>query len=297
MTPKRISCSFRTVSFIPPPLVVAGASGELMGLWLFQLGRSVLSQQLVLLGLQNGLDAFQAGGRSVREGFLTGVLQTLRGIAIRQLQQGHTGLVALLLHLVGGEKESYHGSSMLTNLFRPADKPLAVLLQVGLVVRRHMALQRAVLVGAAVEPQMGSDTGSGEEDFYCGPGKTHIHLLLDVLIRHGIIHAFYADVVVILDSSHLPDCQLKRCSRKRQQEQFLLRKASYQVALSFLEGLVVEGFQLLTDCLIQFREGQKLAIAQRRQNPGGDHTHRALHKGLVLGVAGAGRKDGGAAVL
>ena len=111
-----------------------------MSLWLIRLGRSVLSQQLVLPGFQDGLDALQAGRGSVREGFLTGALQTLRGIAIRQFQQGHTGLVALLLHLVGGEKEPYHGSSVLADLLRPADETLAIPLQVALVVRRHMPL-------------------------------------------------------------------------------------------------------------------------------------------------------------
>ena len=107
---------------------------------------------------------------------------------------------------------------------------------------------------------MGGDPGTGEEDLYCGLGETHIHLLLDVLIRHGIIHALRADMVVILDGGHFPDCQLKRCSRKRQQKQFLLRKASCPAALPFLKGLVVEYFQFLMDCFIQFRKGQELTV-------------------------------------
>ena len=41
---------------------------------------------------------------------------------------------------------------------------------------------------------MGGDPGTGEEDLYCGLGETHIHLLLDVLIRHGIIHTLRADI-------------------------------------------------------------------------------------------------------
>ena len=75
----------------------------------------------------------------------------MRRIAICQFQQCHTGLVALLLHLVGGEKEPYHSSGVLADLLCPADETLAIPLQVGLVVRRHMALHRAVLVGTAME--------------------------------------------------------------------------------------------------------------------------------------------------
>ena len=64
MTLRRISCSFRTVSLLSigiPPLVVAGAPGKLMGLWLFRPDRSILNEQLVLARFQNGLDAFLAG--------------------------------------------------------------------------------------------------------------------------------------------------------------------------------------------------------------------------------------------
>ena len=144
---------------------------------------------------------------------------------------------------------------------------------------------------------MGGNPGTGEEYLYCGLGETHIHLLLDVLIRHGIIHALRADMVVILGGGHFPDCQLKRCSRKRQQEQFLLRKASCPAALPFLKGLVVECFQFLMDCFIQFRKGQELTVTQSRQDPGGGHANGPLHKSLVFGTAGTGRENGGTVVL
>ena len=60
---------------------------------------------------------------------------------------------------------------------------------------------------------------------------------------------------------------------------------------------MVEGFQLLTDCLIQFRKGQKLAVAQSSQDPGRDHADGAFHKGLVLGTVGASGENGSAVVL
>ena len=198
---------------------------------------------------------------------------------------------------MGREEKPHHGSGVLANLLRPADETLTIPLQVGLVVRRHMVLHRAVLVGTAMKPQMRGDTGAREENFYCGPGKAHIHLLLDVLIRHGVVHALHTDVVVILDGCHFPDCQLERSCRQRLQKELLLGKTGCPAAFSFLKWLVVEGFQLLTDCLIQFHKGQKLAVAQSSQDPGRDHADGALHKGLVLGTAGPGGENGGAVVL
>ncbi len=221
----------------------------------------------------------------------------MRGIAVCQFQQGHTGLVALLLHLVGREEKPHHSSGVLADLFRPAEETLTIPLQVALVIRGHMAFHRAVLVGTAVETQVRGDPGTREEDLHRGPGKSYIHLLLDVLIRHRIIHALHADVVVILDGSHLPDCQLKRRSRKRQQKQLLFLKTGRSVALPFLEGLVVKGIQLLSNGLIQFHEGQELAVAQSSQDPSGGHANGALHKGLVLRAAGTSRENGGAVVL
>ena len=103
-------------------------------------------------------------------------------------------------------------------------------------------------------------------------------------------------MVVILDGGNLLDCQLKRRSRKRLQKQFFLRKVRRPAALPFLEGLVVKGIELISDGLIQFHKGQELAVAQGRQDPGGDYAHRALYKGFVLGTAGTCREDGGAVV-
>ena len=60
---------------------------------------------------------------------------------------------------------------------------------------------------------------------------------------------------------------------------------------------MVKGLQFLSDGLIQFCEGQELAVTQGCQDPGGDHAHGALHKGLVLWAAGPGWEDSGAVVL
>ena len=80
-----------------------------------------------------------------------------------QFQQVHTGLVALLRHLMGGEEKPYYGSGVLGDMLCPAEEPLTISLQVGLVVRRHMPFHRTVLVGTAMEPQMRDNASPGKE--------------------------------------------------------------------------------------------------------------------------------------
>ena len=87
---------------------------------------------------------------------------------------------------------------------------------------------------------MRGNPGSGKEYLHGGPGETYIYLLLDILIRHGIIHALHADMVVVVDGCHFPDCQLERCGREGQQEQFFLCKEGCQAAFSLLKWLVVK---------------------------------------------------------
>ena len=125
-----------------------------------------------------------------------------------------------------------------------------------------MFLYRAVLVGTALETQVRGNPGTGKKDLHGGPGKAYVHPLLDVLIRDRVVHELHADVVVILDRGNLPDCQLKGHCWQRLQKELLLGKTRRPAALPFLEGLVVEGLQLLSDGLIQFCEGQELAVTQ-----------------------------------
>ena len=46
---------------------------------------------------------------------------------------------------------------------------------------------------------------------------THINLIFDILIRHGVEHSVYCDVIVKLDGGLFPLSQFKRCSRQRSQ--------------------------------------------------------------------------------
>jgi len=48
---------------------------------------------------------------------------------------------------------------------------------------------------------MGSDSSVILENFNCGVRYPHIHLIFDILIRHGVVHLVDCDVVVELHSS------------------------------------------------------------------------------------------------
>ncbi len=47
-------------------------------------------------------------------------------MAVCQFQQGHTGLVFLLLQFVGREEKAYHSSGVLADLLCPVDETLTV---------------------------------------------------------------------------------------------------------------------------------------------------------------------------
>ena len=46
----------------------------------------------------------------------------------------------------------------------------------------------------------------------------HIDLIFDILIRHGVVHMVYCDVVVELDSGLFPLSQFEGCGRQRRQQ-------------------------------------------------------------------------------
>ena len=46
----------------------------------------------------------------------------------------------------------------------------------------------------------------------------HIDLIFDILIRHGVVHFVYCDVIVELDSGLFPLSQFEGCGRQRCQQ-------------------------------------------------------------------------------
>lgn len=120
---------------------VLHSTGEFIGLWLFLLGLGILSKQLVLPGFQDGLDAFEAGGERCKRELSGRYSADAEENSALPVSTGPYRLVTLLLYHVDGEKEPYHSNGVLVALARPVEKTLAIPLQVGLVVRRHMQPQ------------------------------------------------------------------------------------------------------------------------------------------------------------
>ena len=121
------------------------------------LGHILIRDDLILSGCKNRLDILEGGTWRIFQCPLTGVLQSLRRVFIRQLQQTHAGLVALLLHLVAAENGLDHGLGVASNFPGPMNEAFPVPLDILLVVGRHMLLDGAVLVESAVQSGMRTD--------------------------------------------------------------------------------------------------------------------------------------------
>lgn len=91
----------------------------------------------------------------------------------------------------------------------PMHEPFSVPLNILLVFRRHMLLDSTVLVESPVQPGVGADPVSTEEDLHRGSGEPYIHLLLNVFKGNGIVHALHRDVIVGTYRCYLPACQFK----------------------------------------------------------------------------------------
>ena len=101
-------------------------------------------------------------------------------VLVCQLQQTHTGLVALLLYLVAAENGLDSDLRVAADFTGPVNEPFTIPLDILLVLWRHMLLDRTVLVKPSVQPGMGTDSVSTVENLYRGFGESDTYLLLDV---------------------------------------------------------------------------------------------------------------------
>ena len=186
---------FLSALLVPPSVVVSPTSKAVLGGG--PVDNILLRDDLVLTGCQNRLNVLERRPWCVVQCPLTGVFQSFKGVFVCQLQQTHAGLVSLLFYLVAAENGLDNDLRMTAHLSSPMDKPFSVLLDILLVLRRHMFLDRAVLVESSVESRVRTDPVSTKENLYRGSGKPDIYLLFDVLKGNGIVHAFHGDVVVL----------------------------------------------------------------------------------------------------
>ena len=71
---------------------------------------------------------------------------------------------------------------------------------------------------------MRSNTTAFKEDFYRAASYPDIDLLLDVLIRAGVVLGVHADVIVVLNCGDFPGSQLERMAGQRKQKELFFLK-------------------------------------------------------------------------
>ena len=96
-----------------------------------------------------------------------------------------------------------------------------------------MTLICAILVRAAMQPRMRGNTIAVKENFNGAGSDPHIHLLLDILIRNGVILLFYGDMVVILDGCNFQDAISKGAAGKAEGTVFFPQTLLHGCLLSF----------------------------------------------------------------
>ena len=81
---------------------------------------------------------------------------------------------------------------------------------------------------------MGSDTILAVKNLnYCFC-YSHFDLVFDILVRHGVVHLVYDDVVVELDGSLSPIRQFEAGSRQCRQQRLFFPKKQTEPAAFFL---------------------------------------------------------------
>ena len=139
---------------------------------------------------------------------------------------------------------------------------------------------------------MRSHTHPAVDDFHRLPGQVHVHLLVHQRIRHAVVVPLHLDVIVDVDAGRLPFAELVAHSRQwLQRRPIQLREQRGAAALAFAEWPLVEPHQQLGNGLVDFREGEELALAQGRDDPALDYLNADLRLGLVPGPIRPRRND------
>ena len=74
-----------------------------------------------------------------------------------------------------------------------------------------------ILTTSAIEPAVGGNSFMIIKNFNRCICYTHIDLILDILIRHGVEHLLYCNVIVELHSGLFLLGKFKGCGRQRSQ--------------------------------------------------------------------------------
>ena len=237
----------------------------------------------VELLLQDAVDEVVAWLRVFLEGQGAGVFQAFWRVSLGELQERDADPVGLLFDGIRLETLADDLVHRRPDLLRPAEEARSVPERIELVLFRHVLGKRRVLVPASHEARMHGDAFAVVQDFNDSAGDPRIHLLVDVLVRDGIILVGNADVVVDADRRFLPFRALVLHRWERLQERrFLFLESGQARAVPLLEGCLIEFLELFPDCRIEVAEREERPVAEPRDDGGREAAYRALGSGLVF---------------
>ena len=134
-----------------------------------------------------------------------------------QPQQSYTASVGPLFNPAGGKDSIDNLTCVNSNRICSSAETVAVPFQIFLVILRHMFRNSGILTTSAIEPAAAGDSFVIIKNFNRCICYTHINLIYDILIRHGIEYLLYCDVIVELHSGLFLLGKFKGCGRQRSQ--------------------------------------------------------------------------------
>ena len=129
----------------------------------------------------------------------------------------YEGIVSPAFNPAGGKYCIDNLTCVNSNRISPLTEPVTVPFQIFLVFLRHMFCHCRILTASSIESSVRGNTIVIIKYFNRCICYTHINFIFDILIRHGVEHSVYCDVIVKLDGGLFPLSQFKRCSRQRSQ--------------------------------------------------------------------------------
>src|SRR3954447_2550996 len=120
------------------------------------------------------------------------------------------------------------------------------------------------------------------QDFYRGWRRTDLHHLMHQVVGDAIQVVIEGHVIVDIDPRPRPLAHVEVFAGQRPECGLVERfENARPAAVTLAAGPAVEPVEQLSDRLVDFFQGEELAMAQSRDDPALGHLHRAFHDRLV----------------